>query len=290
VTVTRNEGGISAEAARGGGLRGAWSVYRSELLKFTGQVRTRLAVALCILAPFAFVAAIGMQDATPDDTLFGRWLHTSGFATPLVVLGFGTQWAFPALTSVVAGDMFSSEDHFGTWSMILTRSRTRAEIFAGKTLAAMTYAVVVIVLLAASSMAAGVLLVGDQPLINLSGVLTGPGDWTWLVPVSWAVILPPVLVFTALGLLMSVATRNGPAGIASPVVIGLLLQLGAMVDTPAWVRALLPTTSFESWHGLLTTPQYTGPLAWNLVVSAGYTVVFLGVAYRLLRRRDMRGN
>jgi ABC-2 type transport system permease protein len=253
-------------------------------------VRARLAVALCILAPFAFVAAIGMQDATPDDTLFGRWLHTSGFATPLVVLGFGSQWAFPALTSIVAGDMFASEDHFGTWSMILTRSRNRSEIFAGKTLAAMTYAVVVIVLLASSSIAAGVLLVGHQPLINLSGELAGPGDWTWLVPVSWAVVLPPVLVFTALGLLMSVATCNGPAGIAGPVVIGLLLQLGAMVDTPEWVRALLPTTSFEAWHGLLTTPAYTGPLAWNLVVSAGYTVVFLCVAYRLLRRRDMRGD
>jgi ABC-2 type transport system permease protein len=290
VTVTTNDSGVSIEAGRAGGLRGAWTVYRFELVKLTGQVRTRISVALCVLAPFAFVAAMGMQDATPDDTLFGRWLHASGFATPLVVLAFGSQWAFPALTSVVAGDMFSSEDHFGTWGMILTRSRTRAEIFAGKTLAAMTYAIVVIVLLAGSSMAAGVLLVGHQPLINLSGVLAEAGDWTWLVPVSWAVVLPPVLVFTALGLLMSVATRNGPAGIAGPVVIGLLLQLGAMVDTPAWVRALLPTTSFEAWHGLLTTPRYTGPLTWNLVVSAGYTVVFLGVAYRLLRRRDMRGN
>ena len=35
----------------------------------------------------------------------------------------------------------------------------------------MTYALIVMVLLAVSSIAAGVLIVGHQPLVNLSGVL-----------------------------------------------------------------------------------------------------------------------
>ena len=40
----------------------------------------------------------------------------------------------------MAGDIFSSEDHFGTWKTVLTRSRGRGELFAGKVLAALTFA------------------------------------------------------------------------------------------------------------------------------------------------------
>ena len=38
---------------------------------------------------------------------------------------------------MVAGDIFSSEDHFGTWKTILTRSCSRGQLFAGKFLAAL---------------------------------------------------------------------------------------------------------------------------------------------------------
>lgn len=279
-----------AERSGGGGLLGSCVVYGCELSKLARQLRTRLVAVLCLLGPFAFVAALGMQNATPDDTLFGRWVHTSGFAVPLVILGFGSQWAFPALTSVVAGDMFASEDHFGTWTTVLTRSRSRAEIFAGKTLAAMTYALLMMVLLAVSSMAAGVLLVGHQPLINLSGVLVGSGDWPWLVLECWATVLPPVLAFTAFSLLMSVATRNGPAGIAVPVVVGLLTQLGSMVGMPPMIQALLPATSFKAWHGLLATEPFVGPSARGLLVSVVSIVICLVIAYVLLARRDMEGS
>ena len=67
-------------------------------------------------------------------------MHTSGFAIPMAVLGFAAQWIAPGLSAVVAGDIFSSEDHFGTWKTILTRSRGRGELFAGKFLAALTFA------------------------------------------------------------------------------------------------------------------------------------------------------
>ena len=50
----------------------------------------------------------------------------SGFAVPLVVLGFAALWVFPVLASIVGGDLFSSEDRYGTWTTVLTRSRSRA--------------------------------------------------------------------------------------------------------------------------------------------------------------------
>ena len=63
-------------------------------------------------------------------------MHSSGFAVSLVILGFAGQWGFPVIAGVVAGDILSSEDRYGTWKTVLTRSRTRGDLFAGKVLAA----------------------------------------------------------------------------------------------------------------------------------------------------------
>jgi ABC-2 type transport system permease protein len=269
---------------------GTWVVYRWELIKLTRQVKAQVVVGLCLLAPFLFVAALNAQSNTPQDTLFGRWVHDSGFSIPLVVLGFAGQWALPAVTSVVAGDIFACEDRYGTWKTILTRSCGRPQIFTGKALAAMTFSVAATVLLAVSSLAAGVLVVGDQPLIGLSGTLLASGHATVLVLTSWATMLLPVLAFTALGLLLSVASRSSAVGVGGPVVIGLVMQLASLVNAPEVVRMLLLTTPFGAWHGLFTATPFYGPLTQGTIVCVIYFVLCVGGAYALLRRRDITGS
>lgn len=67
---------------------------------------------------------------------------------------------FPLSTSLVAGDNFASEDQHGTWKTVITRSVSRAQLFWAKTLAAISFAVAVFVVLATSTIASSVLLVG----------------------------------------------------------------------------------------------------------------------------------
>src|SRR6185295_10166450 len=130
----------------------------------------------CVASPFAFAAAMRLQSTLPEDTLFGRSVKESGFASPLVVLGFAALWAFPVLSSVVGGDLFSAEDRYGTWTTLLTRSRSRAEMFAGKVLTAMGFSLLAVAVLAVSSVVAGVLVIGPRPLIDLSGALLPPAQ------------------------------------------------------------------------------------------------------------------
>src|SRR5207247_10085880 len=83
--------------------------YRFELVKLVSQWRIRLLVLACWIAPALFVAGVSRQSTLPSDTLFGRWMHATGWAGPLVILGFSGTWALPLLTSLVAGDVFASE-------------------------------------------------------------------------------------------------------------------------------------------------------------------------------------
>ncbi|MFF1655173.1 ABC transporter permease, partial [Streptomyces sp. NPDC058255] len=72
--------------------------YRFELVKLVSQWRIRLLVLACWIVPALFVAAVSRQSTLPSDTLFGRWMHATGWAGPLVMLGFAGSWALPLLT------------------------------------------------------------------------------------------------------------------------------------------------------------------------------------------------
>jgi len=268
-------------------VRGSLAVTRAECAKLAAQLKTHLILAACAAGPFAFAAAMRVQSSVPEDTLFGRSVKDSGFAIPLVVLGFAAFWVFPVLSSVVGGDLFSAEDRHGTWTTLLTRSRSRSEVFAGKALTAMAFSSLAVATLALSSVGAGALIVGSQPLVNLSGNLLPLPQALIRVALAWASVLPPALGFTALAVLLSVATRSSAAGIGLPVVAGLTMQLYAFVDGPELIRRLLITSAFGAWHGLLAEPPFYGPLISGTVVSAAYLVVCLRIAYDVLRHRDI---
>ena len=58
--------------------------------------RVRLLILLCWLGPGLLVFVVDQQSTLPVDTLFGRWMHATGWAGPLVVLGFSGTWVLPA--------------------------------------------------------------------------------------------------------------------------------------------------------------------------------------------------
>ena len=110
------------------------------------------------------IAVAPAAAAGPSDVAFGRYIHDTGLAIPLVLLLFGSIWLFPLITALVAGDIVASEDHNGTLKTILTRSVERGQVFAGKALAAVTYAVAAIVARRASSRSSpGIARVRLQP-------------------------------------------------------------------------------------------------------------------------------
>jgi len=267
---------------------GTWAAYRGELVKLAALLRTRATLAAVLVLPPLVVLLLRGQRA-PADTLFGRHVHDSGFAVPLLLLGFATQYVFPLLTSVVAGDVFAGEDQHGTWKTLLTRSVSRTQVFWAKTFAAVTFAAAVLVVLTASSTVASVLLVGHQPLTGLSGQEVPAGRAALLVVGAWASTAFPLLGFTALAVLLSVRTRNPALGVVGPVVLGLLMSLVGSLGGTGWLRRALLSTPLEAWHGLFTATPFSGPLVQGAVVSLLWTALCLAAAHRSLRRRDITG-
>jgi ABC-2 type transport system permease protein len=267
---------------------GALVVWRLELAKLSGLLRVRAIIFLCLIVPFLAVVGLNVQSSTPGDTPFGQWVHTSGFAIPMVVLGFAAPWIAPGLSAVVAGDIFSAEDHFGTWKTILTRSRTRGQLFTGKFLAALTFAVCLALLLTVTNLVAG-LVAGTQPVVGLSGQLVPAGHASVLVVLSYLAGIPPLLGFTALAVMLSVVSRSSVVGIGGVIAITFVLQVVTLLSLPAWAQLALLSTPFQAWHGFWTLPAFYGEFGWGLVTCAAWFAVCSAVAWLVFRHRTIGG-
>ncbi|MFF2407334.1 ABC transporter permease [Streptomyces sp. NPDC058092] len=260
--------------------------YRFELVKLVSQWRIRLLVLACWITPALFVAAVSQQSTLPTDTLFGRWMHATGWAGPLVMLGFAGTLALPLLTSVVAGDVFASEDRLGTWRHLLVAVRSPSRIFAAKALASLTVILLLVAGLACSSAAGGVVAVGNHPLVGLDGHLLAPADAAGKVLLAWVCVLAPTLALAAIGLLGSVMLGRSPMGLLLPALVALAMQLAQMLPLPVAVRLALPGYAFIAWNGLFTSPAQLGPLLIGIVVSLVWAVTATALAYLLFLRRD----
>jgi ABC-2 type transport system permease protein len=276
-----------AERAEGARARlGTAVVWRLELAKLSHLLRVRVIIAGCVIGPFVVVAGLRLSGATPGDTPFGIWVQTSGFAIPMLLLGSLAAYVLPALTAVVAGDIFAAEDHFGTWKTILTRSCSRGQLFAGKFLAAVTFAVVAMVLLTVFDLVAG-LLAGTHPVVGLGGQLVPAGHAAELVVVSYLSELAPLLGFTALAIFLSVVSRSIIVGIGGPVVLGVLMEIVSLLNLPTSGQMALLSTPFNAWHGFWADPAFYGPFADGLLTCAGWFVVFGALSWLVFRRRTI---
>ncbi|MGY6021989.1 ABC transporter permease [Streptomyces spinosirectus] len=260
--------------------------YRFELVKLVSQWRIRLLVLACWIVPAVFVVGVGQQSTLPTDTLFGRWMLATGWAAPLVILGFAGTWALPLLTSVVAGDVFASEDRLGTWRHLLVAVRSPRRIFVAKSLASLTVILLLVAGLACSSVVGGLLTVGDQPLVGLDGHLLAPSDAAAKVFLAWACVLAPTLALAAIGLLGSIALGRSPMGLLLPALVALVMQLAQMLPLPVAVRLALPGYAFIAWNGLFTSPMQLGPLLIGIAVGLLWAVLATALAYLLFLRRD----
>jgi ABC-2 type transport system permease protein len=270
---------------------GVLTVFRWELAKLRRQKRTYLGLGAAAIVPILFVLAIHFRHRHGDhgDFAFASYLTRSGLAVPLVLLLFGAVWLFPLITALVAGDIFASEDHNGTLKTILTRSLERWQIFAGKWLAAIAYAVAAILLAGTTAVVAGCIQSGFNSLQSLSGTIVSAPKALELVYVSLLIYLIPILTIVAIGLLLSVLTRNSAAAVVGTLMVSLLFQLIGILPGLSGTQPYLLSTQFNAWQGLLRTPIDWAPIVRAAWVCAMYGIPSLAAAYVIFLRRDVAG-
>ena len=100
--LTEQDGARAAVAPRPTRSSRRWrdadllTAYRWELRKLVSQKRTYLGLGAVVAVPLIFVTALALQNGSPNDVAFGRYVRESGLAIPLVLLLFVVGVALPA--------------------------------------------------------------------------------------------------------------------------------------------------------------------------------------------------
>jgi ABC-2 type transport system permease protein len=268
---------------------GAARIYRWEIAKLLAQKRTYLGLGAAMIVPVIFVVVLQLQSGGPNDVPLGRYIRDSGIVTPLVVLLFMSIWGFPLITALVAGDIVASETHNGTLKTILTRSRERGQVFAGKAMATLTYTFAIVVLMGVVGVVAGSAAFGFHSFTSLSGTPVSAGHGLGLMFASLLVYVLPLAGIAAFGLLLSTVTRNSAASVVGTLMFALFMQLLGVLPGTQAIRPYLLGTQFDAWHGFLRTPADWTPVIRAIWLSALYIVLPTIAAYLVFLRRDVAG-
>jgi ABC-2 type transport system permease protein len=264
-------------------------VYKWEILKLLAQKRTYLGLGVAILVPLIFTFVLIIKPGGPNDIPLGRYIRQTGLALPFVVLFFMSIWAFPLITALVAGDIVASESHNGTLKTILTRSRNRGQIYAGKVLAAFTYTAFVLLAMGTVAVLAASIEWGFNPLTSLSGTTISAGHALGLLAASLAIYAWPMAAIAAFGLFLSTITRNSAAAVVGTLMWALFMQLLGVLPGTESIRPYLLGEQFQAWHGFLRTPADWTPVVRALWVCAIYVTVPVAAGYLVFLRRDVAG-
>ncbi|MEA2297325.1 MAG: type transport system permease protein [Solirubrobacteraceae bacterium] len=271
------------------GRPGVLNVYGWEMRKLRAQKRSYLGLGIVTAVPLIFVVSLSLRNGGPEDVAFGRYVHQSGLAVPLVILVFASAFLLPLATALVAGDIVAAEDHNGTLKTILTRSLDRGQVFAGKLLAAVTYALIALLLMGTVATVAGSLESGFHPLVSLSGTHISAMKALGLVYASFGVYFLPILAIVAIGVLLSTTTRNSAGAVVGTVMAVLMLNLIDIVPGLEFIRPYLLPHQFDAWMGFLREPIDWSPIIRAAWVSAVYAVPCAFAAYLVFLRRDVAG-
>ena len=264
-------------------------IYKWELLKLLAQKRTYLGLSVAVLVPLIFTFVLIIKPGGPNDIPLGRYIRQTGLALPFVVLFFMSIWAFPLITALVAGDIVASESHNGTLKTILTRSRDRGQIYAGKVLAAFTYTAVVVLAMGVVAVTAASIEWGFNPLTSLSGTTVSAQHALGLLGASLAIYAWPMAAIAAFGIFLSTVTRNSAAAVVGTLMWALFMQLLGVLPGTESIRPYLLGEQFQAWHGFLRTPADWTPVVRALWVCALYVTVPLTAGYLVFVRRDVAG-
>ncbi len=110
-----------------------------------------------------------------------------------------------------------------------------------------------------------------------------------LVSAANVAYLIPLFAVAAIGLMLSVVTRNSAAAVVGTIGIVILLFIIAQIPGLESIQPYLLTEQFQAWQGLLRTPTDWAPIAHSAWLCALYGVPALVAGYLVFLRRDVAG-
>jgi ABC-2 type transport system permease protein len=266
-------------------------VFRVEWAKALRRWRTYLLAAALGGVPFLVVIAVRFSPPAPAETAdappFLLQLVHNGLFAPLTGLALVQPFFLSLSIGLFAGDAIAGEAQAGTLRYLLVRPVGRARLLLAKYGAAMTMIGALLLGVIASGALFGGIFFGLRPLPTLSGTTLSVVEASVRILGAGLYILLAASGIVAVGLFISTLTDSGPGAIVATVILAMASQILDQIPNLRVIHPYLPTHDWLAFVGLFRFPVDWGGMRGGLLVSAVYTVLFLGAALVAFGRKDV---
>jgi len=261
--------------------------WRAELGRQLRRRRTVWSAVLLVALPLILVGAFAIGGGDPEPGSFVD-LATSGAANFAVfALAVSSTFLLLVLAALLVGDAVPAEASWSSLRYLLIAPVPRARLLTAKLVVGLGSVVVVVVLLVGWSLLVGGVFYGWGSFTGLTGAELDWGAFGPRLVAVTAYVVVSLLPVGAIAFCLGVRTDAPLAAVGGAVMVTIVAAILGQIDNLGSLRSALPLYYSDAWFDLLSpTPETTDVLhgvAWSLL----YTVVFVGLAYELFRRKDV---
>jgi ABC-2 type transport system permease protein len=264
----------------------------SELRWILRRPRTIIAIVLLSLVPVLIgvgTVIAGNAGVGPGGNGSGSLftiLIGNGFVLPVLSLTLLLAMLLPLLGAMSAADALAGESNHGTLRGLLIAPVSRARLLGIKAFGVGAVVFIATVAIALVGLITGVVLVGTDGLITLSGNTLSFGDALARIGVSVLWVSFQVWAVAAIALAVSAFTEHPLVVMAATLAGALVFAILTVIPQLDWIQPYLLTTGWTSLTDVLRDPMPWDGLINSTLKAACYLVIGLSVAYARLSTKD----
>ncbi|HEU5472084.1 MAG TPA: ABC transporter permease subunit [Actinophytocola sp.] len=269
-------------------------LLRSELRLVLRRPRTLIALGLLVLVPV--VTGIGIALAA-NGTLQGppgadgpgaiaAILNENGLVLPIFVLFVSLQMLLPMMGAMWAADALAGEAASGSLRNLLVAPVGRVRLLAVKAFGVASAVLTGVALLTVSGVLCGLLLLGGDSMITISGTTLSFWPALGRILLMAALVTVQVLAVAAVALAISSITEH-PL-IVMAVALGGIIVFTVLNAIPAldWLHPLLITDSWSALVDVMRDPMPTDGLVEGVLRALCYMAIGGSLALARMLTKD----
>lgn len=205
----------------------------------------------------------------------------NGFVLPIAALLIGQTLLLPLIISMIAADAIAGESANGTLRGLLLAPVSRVRLVGIKASGVLVMVVLVVAVMAISGVLTGLVIVGADNLITLSGTTLPPSEAFARVALAAGWSMTQMAAVGAIALLVSSLTDHPLVVMATTM--GMLILFGVFAGLPGleWLQPFLVTTGWGSVMDVLRDPVVMDNMLTGLLRAGCY--VLIGVSATIVR-------
>ncbi|WP_424184335.1 ABC transporter permease [Actinokineospora sp. G85] len=268
-------------------------LLRSELRLVLRRPRTLVVLGLLALVPV--VAGIGIAiaadsgalgDERPDGGGMASLVEGNGLLLPVFSLVIAMTMLLPLVGAMLSADALAGEAASGTLRGLMVAPVGRARLLAVKAFGVAAVTALAVLLMTVTGAVAGVVLLGGDGMLTISGTTLPFGAGLGRVLLFAALVTFQVWALSAVALAVSAMTEHPLVVVA--VALGLVIVSGVLNAIPAldWLTPVLITTSWGDLPDVISDPMPTGNLVEGLLRGGCYLLIGYSLALSRMLTRD----